>query len=139
MEYYKTYKLVTKSFANIPITDKQKKEHYFRMLRKNKLGFIEFKEPYVQGQHFDFIVNDNKIQEKVGTSAKNRKNIFFKLGKGNGKRKCKRPYKKGDNDIYWFHMPDEQTFFVIPEEILYNKGYINNTTKKRKNRYIIIL
>lgn len=47
-EYYNEHKLVTKEYANIPVTDRQKKEHDFRLHRENKLYFIKFEYPNTQ-------------------------------------------------------------------------------------------
>jgi hypothetical protein len=128
-EFYKEYKLSSKSTINIPITERHQKENKFRKLREYKLsGIIKFDYPDIQYQHHDFMISIDKtykIQEKVGSHVKNRKNIYFGIYKKRGIDNIV-PYDKGDNDFYWLNMPDEKTFYVIPENILLEEGYIKD-------------
>lgn len=51
-------------------------------------------------------------------------------------KKVRQTYNKGDNDIYWFHCKDTMIFYVIPENILIEKGYIGNNDGKLKSLVI---
>jgi hypothetical protein len=86
----------------------------------------------MEGTVYDFKINNFKIQEKIASMNKNNQCIF-QLCKNNGKINCKQnqiQYEINDNQFYWLDCDNKQTFFVIPEEILINKGYIGNKTKK---------
>ena len=55
----------------------------------------------------------------------------------NGKVKGKlqrRSYRIGENKFYWLHSSIDDRFWIIPEIILYEHGYISKAdeTKKRK-------
>jgi hypothetical protein len=39
----------------------------------------------------------------------------------------------GDNDFYWLNCKDSSLFYVIPEYMLIEKGYIGNTDGKLKS------
>lgn len=41
-------------------------------------------------------------------------------------------YNIGDNDYYWLNADDKQLFYVIPEQILLEKGYIGYTGNKKQ-------
>ena len=55
--------------------------------------------------------------------------------KKNGKR-TRQNYKLGDCDIYWLHCKDTTKFYVIPENILAEKGYVGNSDGKPKSLII---
>jgi hypothetical protein len=104
-------------------------EYKYRMLRENKINFITFINNENAGEVFDFKVGNKKIQEKVAKYIGNINNKVynyynFNLSKCNGKHNKKIPYEKGDNDIYWFNCKDEDFFYVIPENILIEYGFI---------------
>jgi hypothetical protein len=108
-------------------------EYNYRNLRKEKCNFINFIENENQGEVFDFKVGDKKIQEKVGHYLANtEKKIYnyydFNLSKCNGKNNKKIPYNIGDNNIYWFNCNNSSIFYIIPEYILINYGYIGKKT-----------
>ena len=83
--------------------------------------------------HYDFIINNKKVQEKVGTHCKNSNKIFFSLCKRNGSingvSKFK-PYSVGDNDLYWLHFPNKKIFYLLPENKLVKD---DNTIKRSLN------
>jgi hypothetical protein len=47
---------------------------------------------------------------------------------GKCKNKC---YEEGDNDIYWLHCKNNK-FYVIPEQVLIEKGFVGKNCKKQK-------
>ena len=84
---------------------------------------------------YDFKVNGKKVQEKYGTpSTKTKSLIRYCIArshvKGSGTEYS--AYKKGDNDFYWFHFPDKNIFYVLPEDILINNGNITVDDKEGK-------
>lgn len=126
-----------------PLSNTVKLEYEYKKLRENKLGFISFINNEHQGEVFDFKIGNKKIQEKVSSSLQKYKieTYMFNLHKtcgiknNNGKR-SRQNYKLGDCDIYWFHCKDTTKFYVIPENILSEKGYIGNSNGKLKSLII---
>jgi len=98
----------------------------------------------MEGLVYDFKVNNKKFQEKVGNNGTNVNVSSFKFDKNNGRVNGKTiytSYNKGDNDFYWLNCKNND-FYVIPEEVLIDKGYINtnvrtnplNVSKSNKNK-----
>lgn len=52
------------------------------------------------------------------------------IKKNNGRNNSKIPYNVNDNDLYWLNMPDKNTFFVIPPDVLFEKEYLSSDDKK---------
>jgi len=119
---------------NVPTNIYQKREQEYRKYRQEKIYFIEFIDNGMEGMVWDFKIGDKKIQEKVGCVRKEIKDTYiFGLTKSNGKidKKIQRiQYKVGDNDFYWLNPEGKKYFYVIPEKILVEKGFICNTNKK---------
>lgn len=103
-------------------------EYEYRILRENQLDFINFEYPIIQHQCFDFIVNNHKIQEKVGNQTSKNVVKFDITKRKNNQKIC---YDKNDNDYYWLHMPNKRNFFVIPEKILTEEEYVAADTPKQ--------
>ena len=108
-------------------------EYNYYKYRENKINFINFIQNKNQGEVFDFKIGNKKVQEKVGkfkgdTNCKKYNYYDFNLSKCNGKNNKKIPYCEKDNDIYWFNCKDSSQFYVIPEFILIEKGYIGKKT-----------
>lgn len=127
--FYNTYELLNFENANTPISKQCINEQKYRKLRESKLPYINFEYPEQDGLSYDFIVNNLKIQEKVAT-------YYYKRGKLcpdtyiihiSRHKTC---YKKGDNNLYWFVIPNTDLFYLVPEEILIEKGYIDNNSCK---------
>ena len=86
------------------------------------------------------MIDKFRFQEKVG----NKKNYCntFGLFKNNGKINKIAQYKLyqvGDNDFYWLHLPDKEIFYVIPEHILKEHGYISEKNEIISSRKRLIL
>lgn len=129
-DIYTVYDKYTLETINKPITECQQIEYEYSLLRKRQLGFLPFVDNDKHALVYDFMINGYKIQEKVG--AKN-KNVFsFALRKNNGtinRKHIYTSYKKGDNDFYWFHIPDKKHFYIIPEHVLIREMYVDYDTK----------
>jgi len=134
--FYITMPLFEYNIINIPASKSQQQEQEFRNLRENKIDFIKFINHDIEGLVYDFKIGNKKVQEKVGSYCKeNNLNMFsFNLIKydcrinGKCKYKC---YEEGDNDLYWLHCKNRK-FYVIPESILIEKGFIGKNCKKQK-------
>jgi hypothetical protein len=112
----------------------QQREKTFRKIREEKIKHIKFVNNDMEGLPYDFKVKEFKVQEKVA-SFNNKNGVTFFLYKNNGKDNGKRQftsYKKDDNDFYWLNLPDKKHFYVFPQEILINYGYVNSNRKQLK-------
>jgi hypothetical protein len=121
----------------IPVNPLQQREQEYAQKRETALPFLQFIYPELQGSVTDFICNGKKVQEKV--LSLHRKSLMSTFATNNGKHDGKRQYKTymlGENDYYWFHSSIDERFWIIPETVLFEKGYI--TELKSKKRYITI-
>jgi hypothetical protein len=122
----KKYPLLKFSNINIPISKNHKREQYFLKIREQKCYFYDFK--YLKGSNLrcDFKLNNKKFQEKI-CNNRNGKNSLHATSDN--------PYKKGQNDFYWFHFPDEQRFLFLTEQILIDNGFIKTDKQEGKNNF----
>ena len=128
--------LNTKELFNIPSNIYQQREQKYRKIRETKIDFIKFTNPFIEGQVYDFLINNMKVQEKVCGIDKLKKSYICHLVKNKGINKENRRmlnYDLGDNDFYWINIPDENTFYIFPEKILYDKNKIG------RNKQIVLL
>ena len=112
-------------------------EYEYRKIREEKITFLEFINNKMEGLVYDFKIGDKKIQEKVGGYLhKNENSHHFSFSKMKcrieGKRK-RQTYEIGDCDFYWLNCKNTSKFYVIPENILIEKGYIGNSDGKIKS------
>lgn len=49
-----------------------------------------------------------------------------------GRHQTKIPYAYSDNHFYWFHKQDKNTFYVVPQIELIDRGYLTNKDNKGK-------
>lgn len=131
LEFYNDnyYTKVDIETANSTAPEKFIKEQEYIKLRESKISFLDFEYSEIIGLRYDFIVNGKKVQEKsqnFRTPCKNMKAYSFSITKSGKKndKKAKVPYCKGDNDLYWLNLPDKKTFYLIPEELMIDLGYI---------------
>jgi len=134
--YYNSTTKFSFNALDLPQSNNSKIEYKYRKIREEKLTFLSFTNNDMEGLVYDFKIEDKKIQEKVGGHLhKNINSYKFCLtkmnGKVNGKRK-RQCYQKGDNDFYWLNCRDTMLFYIIPENILIEKGYIANNDGKLK-------
>jgi len=116
----------------LPVNPLQQREQEYVRKREAALPFLEYKYPDIQAGISDFICNGKKVQEKVvGLHKKTlHANLSVNNGKKNGKRSF-RSYMVGENDYYWFHSSIDDRFWIIPEGVLVEKGYITVDKQKR--------
>jgi hypothetical protein len=135
LNYY--YSSINKNKFDIldtPTSKSQQQEQLYRKIREDKINFIEFKNNNIEGLVYDFMIENKKVQEKVGTITHNNVNsYFFNLTKykcridGKCKTQC---YQEGDNDLYWLNCKNGN-FYVIPEDELKCHGYIGTNGKEK--------
>jgi hypothetical protein len=127
---------------NTPINIYQHREQIFRKYREEKIPFITFQDNNMEACVYDFKIGNLKIQEKVCQCIINRKNTYcFNLNKRNGLiegKRTERQYDINDNDFYWLNFDNKKTFFVIPENVLVEKGIIGNKLGSNKKKLTII-
>lgn len=128
-DLYNTKKKHKLSVLDTPQSETSKQEKVFRMLRETRLSSLQFEKPYMNYLVYDFKVNGFRVQEKVVSDDNH-----VSLHKANGKNQ-KQPYAKGDNDFYWLHKKNKNTFYVIPEVVLIEHKYISNELQEG-NRYL---
>jgi hypothetical protein len=128
------YNITTKfnfDIINTPTNIYQQREQLFRKYREEIINFIKFDYDEMEATVYDFKINNLKIQEKVCKNYdKENRHIFF-LCKNNGLNN-KVQYDINDNDFYWLNCDNKETFFVIPEKKLIEKGFIGNKTESNK-------
>lgn len=137
LELYKQKQLVDKSTCLLPRSVWQQREQHYRRLREEKIDFLKYEYPEVEGLIYDFTVNDKKFQEKVGGYRKV-KNVYTAfLAVSNGV-KTHRSYRLGENDFYWVWLDNTSMFGLFPEKVLFEKKLISeaNVTIEKKIIYM---
>jgi hypothetical protein len=131
--YYELSNKFCFDILDTPTSNSHKQEQEFRKIRESKINFIEFKNNDIEGLVYDFMIGNKKIQEKVGSITHDNINSYcFTLSKHTGRingKCCRGPYEKGDNDFYWLNCKNGY-FYVIPEDVLIEKGYVGKDSKK---------
>lgn len=128
----------------VPISIYQQREQQYVQKREKYLSFLQFMYPDIHNTPTDFMVNGKKVQEKVAGRLKDTivPSMMVHLSSNNGKnakgKKNFRTYSLGENDYYWFHSNIDDRFWIIPEQILHDRGYIadKDEIKNRKVLYI---
>jgi len=127
--YYNILKKFTFDKLNNPINVYQQRELEYRKHREIKIDFLNFNYDEMEGTVYDFKIDELKIQEKIGCKLKTEQ-IHFGICKSCYTKKHVQ-YNIGDNNIYWLNIDDKKHFYVIPESILVEKGFIGNADKDR--------
>ena len=112
----------------LPITSLQQREQLYVRKREQRVPFLEYKYPLIQNTCVDVIVNGKNVQEKVLGYDELKKGLYCGFSKNNGikdGKRCYRCYRLGENEYYWLHSSIDNRFWIIPELILYNKGYLS--------------
>lgn len=112
----------------LPVTPLQQREQLYVMKREYYLPFLEYKYPLIQNTCVDVITNGKNVQEKVLGHDESKKRFICNFSSNNGKKdgkRCNRCYRLGENEYYWLHSSIDNRFWIIPEQILYDKGYLS--------------
>ena len=129
--FYDTFPKYDIDTINTPISPCQQLEYEYIKYREQNIP-LDFIYSDKQGLVYDFILNGFKVQEKVGSFQKNKNGTIFSLHKNNGKIdgcRALTSYKKGDADFYWLNVPNKKYFYVIPEEELIKRKFIDKITR----------
>ena len=140
LSHYETIPHMTYEDANVPVSATHIVEYEHQQLRESRLdGILRFEYPELEGQVFDFMVGTIKVQEKSGHHCKDVSlpTTYVKLTKHYGDTK-RMSYEQGDNDVYWVSCPDKDTFYVFPESILIEKGFISTAEKMSVKRTLTL-
>lgn len=138
------YSMFTLKQLMTPISALQQREQEYVQKREKYVDFLQYDYPSIQNTPTDFIVNGKKVQEKVaGINRKGKKEyLCSQLSSNNGKSERNtrkfRTYRRGENDYYWFHSSIDDRFWVIPEKVLFENGYLSKEDET-KNRQTICL
>jgi hypothetical protein len=125
LEYIKFY---YNKFSNIEECTRESIyiEKNYKENRTKYIDFLNITYSSIGDLSFTCRINKYIIQDKIG-KYKTPDIIEFYLNKKSS------PYYQGDNDFYWFHLPDMNTFYLIPEEILIDNEYISNSNQIGKS------
>lgn len=121
------------SEVNCPQSINSQKELEFINYRESCIKCLTFEKPFRNYLSYDFKVFGKKIQEKIGR-VQSIHNVYINIHKANGFNK-KMQYAKGDNDFYWINTPDKKYFYVIPEDVLIEKGFVGGDKHKSFTLY----
>jgi hypothetical protein len=127
-------KMLDLNVLDTPISKYQKRENEYIIKREKYVNFLHYEYPQIQGNIFDFLINNKKIQEKVlgfGDRGLVCNSLSHNCGKLNNKRNII-PYNKRDNDYYWFHSTIDDRFWIIPENVLIYNKYIGDSIKRKR-------
>lgn len=125
------------SELDIPQCKNVQIEYEYRKKREEKITFLDFINNDMEGLVYDFKIGNKKIQEKVGGHLhKNTNSHHFSFSKMKGRingKKIRQTYEVGDCDFYWLNCKNSSNFYVIPENILIEKGILGNPDEKIKS------
>jgi hypothetical protein len=126
----------------LPLGDLQKREQEYVKKRVKYIEFLKFESLSLQNTPTDFIVNGKRVQEKVCGYDNVKPCLVAHLASNNGKKENGtrkfRTYKLGENDYYWLNSSIDDRFWIIPENILYDMGYISDKDTTKKNTVLRI-
>ena len=142
-EFYNSTNQTEFDILNTPQNIYQQREQEFRKFREENVDFLTFVDSGMEGTVSDFVIEDTlfnfgiKVQEKVGCYTDDGRIMFGVCKNDNDNKtsnhKTNKQYDIGDNDIYWLNCTDKKYFYVFPEDVLIEKGYVGTTTNKTYN------
>lgn len=135
-DFYESVPKIHFEALDTPGNKWQKREKTYREFRAESIPFLTFVNNAMEGLVYDFTLNGKKVQEKVGGYNKDKKAYNFHLLKNGGKIENKKfnrvCYDIGDCDIYWLNCADMRQFYVFPEQVLIEQGWISRENKRIK-------
>jgi len=111
---------------NTPVSRSQQQEQMYRKRREKYFSNTQFQYPEQNGLPYDFIVNGKRFQEKVLCKHPRLCGYICTFGKRKNRNTIIQ-YCKNDADYYWFHIPNENTYYIIPENVLIEQGFVNDS------------
>ena len=123
----------------LPINPAQQREQQYVRKRESCVSFLSYHYPDVQNTCVDVLVNGKKVQEKVLGFIESKKGLYCSFSantsKVDGKRQF-RMYQLGENDYYWIHSSIDERFWIIPEKVLYEKGFLSNKNEIKSRKVL---
>lgn len=134
LEKYKTISKCTYEDGVKPIDIYKQRECFYQKVREDKCSYLIIKYPDIEHTKTDCYINGYKIQEKVASICKKWYNIQLKMHNGKINKKMKyKCYDKGDNDFYWVWIPNENDFYIFPEQMLIDNKSIQENNNLDNN------
>jgi len=122
-----------------PVTLLQQREQNYNKKREQYLPFLEYTYPDIQGTVVDVLIYQKRVQEKVLGFIDKKMMLHCTFASNNGKvdgKRSWRTYCLGENDYYWLHSSIDDRFWIIPEQILFDKGYIANKDEIKNKKML---
>jgi hypothetical protein len=138
LEYYQKTVLYPQYVCMLPSNRCQQIELIYKQRRIDTFPSITFQEPDYTQSYYDFRINDIPVQEKIACKVKQKKDIYMCFLYRSQQKKGYQLYKLGMNKFYWIHIPDTEIFYVIPEGILQQQGYIQGDIEIRRKPQIYL-
>ncbi len=140
-EYVKCNKF-NEDICMIPIALSQQQEVIYRKYREDNIPYLKYEYPLIEAGKTDFMINNFKIQEKVASKRKDRKEAYvanIRRTSYSSKIQTKKSYILGDNDFYWIWLKNEfNKFFIIPEKVLYDMDIISDNNEIHTGKMIYL-
>lgn len=139
--YYQTTPLYSSDVCMLPESANQQKEYKYQQKRIEAFPFFVFEKPEYNQCYYDFKINSIPVQEKVAGKMQKKNNGYRVCLYRHSTKKSYNAYKLGMNKYYWVHIPDTVWFYVFTEDVLYQRGYIEDdkTTFTKKPMLFISL
>lgn len=117
LNYYYTEDKVTCDEAMTLISPQQIREVEYRKKRELFYPHVHFEYPKYEQRRYNFIVNGLKYQEKVASMNKISYQVYMYSNR--------KPYSPGENDYYMIHIPDQDVFYMFPEQVLIDRNILD--------------
>ena len=94
----------------------------YKLKRVSSINFLTFTNPLTNFETYNFLINGFRVQETVCFyDIVGKWQIACVLKKRNGKIY---PFSLEDNDFYWINERTSNNFYVVPNNIMYEKGFV---------------
>jgi len=135
LKYFGVMKLDTSENFMVPKSRTNKIEHKYRTIRETCCDFLHFVNTETEGSYYDFAVNGKNVKERVAGFDHTKPEsfiVFLTRGLGNIN------YANGMNDFYWFNISNMDIFYVIPENVMIENGFIDSGKNTKLKKYFRI-
>lgn len=117
--------------ASIPKSYLSKKEYENQKWRREMFPMLDYVEVDVENTTVDMIINGLRVQDKTANIKKRLEINLKKAGGRKNKKVTYQPYEQDDFDLLWIFPNNSRRYmFLIPMEVLVNKGLIRTPTQK---------
>lgn len=135
---YTELELVTQKEGLTPQQQYQKREQEYFKYREECFPYLKIEYPEGDGLVYDLSINGLHVQDKVISRSKKNSGYTLRLTRKHMKNNDKikyNTYKKGDNQYYWIWL-NKEIFYLFPEAVLIEKGYIEKILFKFPSLYL---